>query len=304
MAKSTKKPRTTKKAGSTKKAASRPAAASNRKPAARPAGQYADVNGLHMYYEVHGRGQPLVLLHGAFSAIGSSFGKMLPGLAKGRQVIGLELQGHGRTADIDRPLSLEQFADDTAAFIRQRGQGPADVFGYSMGAAVALQVAIRHPEVVRKLVIMSVATKASGIHPGLMEGMGQMQPEMMHGSQWHAEYMRIAPHPEDFNKLFAKKTEMDRNTQHVPDEAIQAIQAPVLFVVGDSDLARPEHAVEVFRLLGGGVFGDMAGLPKSRLAILPATSHVGASERVDWVVSMVNEFLDAPMPAPAASAQG
>ena len=299
MAKSTKKPRTTKKAGSTKKAASRPAAASNRKPAARPVGQYADVNGLHMYYEVHGRGQPLVLLHGAFSAIGSSFGKMLPGLAKGRQVIGLELQAHGHTADIDRPLSLEQLADDTAAFITQRGQGPADVFGYSMGAAVALRVAIRHPEVVRKLVIMSVTTKASGIHPGLMEGMAQMQPEMMHGSQWYDEYMRIAPHSEDFNKLFAKKTEMDRNTQDVPDEVIRAIQAPVLFVVGDSDLARPEHAVEVFRLLGGGVFGDMAGLPKSRLAILPATSHVGASERVDWVVSMVNEFLDAPMPAPA-----
>jgi pimeloyl-ACP methyl ester carboxylesterase len=302
MAKSTKKPRTTKKAGSTKKAASRHAAASKRKPAARPAGQYADVNGLHMYYEVHGRGQPLVLLHGAFSAIGSSFGKMLPGLAKGRQVIGLELQAHGHTADIDRPLSLEQLADDTAAFITQRGQGPADVFGYSMGAAVALRVALRHPEVVRKLVIMSVTTKASGIHPGLMEGLGQMQPEMMHGSQWHDEYLRIAPHPEDFNKLFAKKTEMDRNTQDVPDEAIRAIQAPVLFVVGDSDLARPEHAVEVFRLLGGGVFGDMAGLPKSRLAILPATSHVGASERVDWVVSMVNEFLDAPMPAPAPAA--
>jgi pimeloyl-ACP methyl ester carboxylesterase len=247
MPKSTKKPHTTKKAGSARQAAHRQAAARQRKPAARPAGQYADVNGVHMYYEVHGRGQPLVLLHGAFSAIGSSFGKLLPGLAKGRQVIGLELQAHGHTADIDRPLSLEQLADDTAAFITQRGQGPADVFGYSMGAAVALRVAIRHPEVVRKLVIMSVTTKASGIHPGLMEGMGQMQPEMMHGSPWHDEYLRLAPHPEDFNKLFAKKTEMDRNTQDVPDEAIRAILAPVLFVVGDSDLARPEHAVEVFR---------------------------------------------------------
>jgi pimeloyl-ACP methyl ester carboxylesterase len=317
MARSTRKTRTTKKAGTAKSAASRktarrtPAARSTRKPAAKRTpkgvGGYADVNGLHMYYEVHGEGQPLVLLHGAFSAIGSSFGKMLPGLAAGgRQVIGLELQGHGRTADIDRPLSIPQLGDDTAAFITQRGQGPADVFGYSMGAAVALQVAIRHPEVVRKLVMMSVTTKGSGIHPGLMDGLGQMKPEMMYGSQWHEEYTRIAPHPEDFNKLFAKKTEMDRGTQDVPDEAVQLIQAPVLFIIGDSDLVRPEHAVEVFRLLGGGVFGDMAGLPKSRLAVLPATSHVGASMRVDWVVSMVNEFLDALMPAsaPAAPVQG
>src|SRR5262249_22147824 len=195
--------------------------ASAAKRAPKGVGGFADVNGLHMYYEVYGKGQPLVLLHGAFSAIGTSFGKMLPGLATGgRQVIGLEMQGHGRTADIDRPLSIPQFADDTAAFISQRGQGPADVFGYSLGAAVALQVAIRHPEVVRKLVIMSVTTKASGIHPGLMEGMGQMRPEMMHRSQWHDEYMRIAPHSEDFNKLFAKKTEMDQGTQDVPDEAV------------------------------------------------------------------------------------
>jgi pimeloyl-ACP methyl ester carboxylesterase len=251
-----------------------------------------------MYYETCGGSrQPLVLLHGAFSAIGSSFGKMLPGLAQGRrQVIGVEMQGHGRTADIDRPLSIAQMADDTAAFITQRGQGPADVMGYSMGGAVALQVAIRHPEVVRKLVVMSVASKGSGIHPGLMDGMGQMTPEMMYGSQWHEEYIRIAPRPEDFNTLFAKKTEMDRGLQDVPDELIRSLPMPVLLIIGDSDIARPEHAVELFRLLGGGVFGDMAGLPKSRLAVLPGTSHVGASTRVDWVVSMVNEFLDAPMP--------
>jgi pimeloyl-ACP methyl ester carboxylesterase len=194
-------------------------------------------------------------------------------------------------------------ADDTAALIAQRVQGQADVFGYSLGGAVALQVALRHPEVVRKLVLLSAATKGSGIHPGLMQGLGEMKPEMMYGSPWHEEYTRIAPHPENFNRLFAKKTEMDRGMQDVPDEAIQAIQAPVLLIIGDSDLARPEHAVELFRLLGGGVFGDVAGLPKSRLAVLPGTTHVGAADRADWVVSMVNEFLDAPMPArePAAA---
>jgi pimeloyl-ACP methyl ester carboxylesterase len=137
------------------------------------AGRYADVNGLRIYYETFGgSGQPLVLLHGAFSAIGTSFGKMLPGLAQGgRQVIGVEMQGHGRTADIDRPLSIAQMADDTAALITQLGLGKADLFGYSLGGAVALQVALRHPEVVRKLVLLSVATKASGIHPGLMAGL-------------------------------------------------------------------------------------------------------------------------------------
>lgn len=259
-------------------------------------GEYVQVNGLNMYYEIHGKGQPLVLLHGAFSAIGTSFGAVLPELAKTRQVVAFELQAHGRTADIDRPLSIEQMADDVAAAIRELEIKPADVWGYSMGGSVALHVAVRHPDVVRKLVLASVTYKLSGVHPGLMDGLGEMTPEMMHGSPWHEEYMRIAPHPEDFAKLFAKKTEMDRGLKDLPDEAISAIQAPTLLIIGDSDLVRPEHAVEMFRLLGGGVFGDMPpGLPKSQLAILPGTSHVSLAYRADWLVSMVEAFLDAPM---------
>jgi pimeloyl-ACP methyl ester carboxylesterase len=128
------------------------------------------VNGLEMYYEIHGTGQPLVLLHGAFSAVGTSFGQLLPGLAEGRQVVAFELQAHGRTADIDRPLSNEAMADDVAAAITHLGLGPADLFGYSMGAFVALLVAIRHPELVRKLVFMSATYSLSGVHPGLMDG--------------------------------------------------------------------------------------------------------------------------------------
>ncbi len=260
-------------------------------------GSYATVNGLKMYYEIHGTGQPLVLLHGAFSAIGTSFGALLPDLAKTRQVIAFELQAHGRTADIDRPLSLEQMADDTAAALQQLGIKQADFFGYSMGAFVALHVAIRHPDVVRKLVLASVAYNLSGVHPGLMEGMAEMKPEMMFGSPWHEEYMRIAPHPEDFAKLFAKKTQMDRGIQDLPAETIRAIKAPTLLIIGDSDLVRPEHAVEMFRLLGGGVFGDTpAGLPNSQLAILPGTSHVTVVQRADWLLSMITAFLDAPMP--------
>ncbi len=241
---------------------------------------YVAVNGLEMYYEIRGKGKPLVLLHGAFSAIGTSFGKLLPELAKTRQVIAFELQAHGHTADIDRPLSLEGMADDTAAAIKQLGIEPADLLGYSMGAGVALRVVIRHPEgVVRKLILASITYTMSGIHPGLMEGLGNMTPEMMHGSPWHEEYMQIAPHPEDFAKLFAKKTEMDRQTRDLPAENIRSIKSPTLLIAGDFDLVRPEHAVEMFRLLGGGVFGDTpAGLPNSQLAILPGTSACVACE--------------------------
>ena len=258
---------------------------------------YVAVNGLEMYYEIHGKGKPLVLVHGAFSAIGTSFGRLLPELARTRQVIALELQAHGHTADIDRPLSLEGMADDTAAAIKQLGIEPTDLLGYSMGAGVALRVVIRHPEVVRKLVLASVTYTMSGIHPGLMEGLGNMTPEMMHGSPWHEEYMQIAPHPENFAKLFAKKTEMDRQTRDLPAESIKAIKAPTLLIAGDSDLVRPEHAVEMFRLLGGGVFGDTpAGLPNSQLAILPGTSHVSLASRTELLIPMINSFLDTPMP--------
>ena len=277
---------------------------------------YAPVNGLQMYYEIHGEatpGQPpLVLLHGAFSAIGTSFGAealafapnrrldskpLLPELAKSRQVIGVELQAHGRTADIDRPMSLEAMADDVAALLEYLSIPQADILGYSMGAAVALRLTLRHPEVVRKLVFMAATYTLSGVHPGLMEGLGEMKAEMMHGSPWHEEYMRIAARPEDFARLFAKKTQMDQQTQDIPAEAIQAMEAPTLLIIGDSDLVRPEHAVEMFRLLGGGVFGDTpAGLPTSQLAILPGTSHVTLATRTDLLLAIIPPFLDAPMP--------
>ena len=181
-------------------------------------GSYVSVNGLSMYYEIHGEGQPLVLLHGAFSAIGTSFGKILPGLAQARRVIAFELQGHGRTADIDRPLTLEGMADDVAAALPQLGIEEADVLGYSSGGSVALHFALRHPEMLRKLILMSVSYNLGGLHPGLMEGMGEMKPEMMYGSPWHDEYMRLAPRPEDFNRLFEKKTQMDKQIKELKEQ--------------------------------------------------------------------------------------
>ncbi|GAB4436296.1 MAG: alpha/beta hydrolase [Anaerolineae bacterium] len=260
-------------------------------------GQYVNVNGLKMYYEIHGEGQPLVLLHGAFSAIGTSFGKLLPELAKTRQVIAFELQGHGHTADIDRPLSYEQMADDTAAALQQLGIEKADFFGYSMGSAVVLQVAIRHPELVRKLVFASVSYKLDGLHPGLMDGLQQMTPNMMYGSPWHEEYKQIAPRPEDFDTLFTKVMQMDKDLKDIPDETIAAIQAPALFIIGDSDIVRPEHAVEMFRLFGGGIMGDTPeGPPDSQLAILPGTTHVTLVDRTDLLLPIIPSFLDKPMP--------
>lgn len=255
---------------------------------------YLPVNGLEMYYEIHGEGRPLVLLHGAFSAIGTSFGALLPGLAATRQVIGFDLQAHGRTADIERPLSLEAMADDVAAAIRHLGHERADLFGYSMGAGVALRVAIRHPEVVRKLVLAAAGYSMAGLHPGLMEGLGEMKPEMLHGTPWHDEYMQIAPRPEDFDRLFAKKGQMDAATEDLTAEAVRGIKAPALLIIGDSDIVRPEHAVEMFRLFGGGVMGDTpAGLPDSQLAILPGTSHVSLVYRADLLLPMIPPFLDA-----------
>src|SRR6266700_4282915 len=254
-------------------------------------GRYADVHGLKMYYEIHGEGHPLVLLHGAFSATGTSFGKLLPHLARERQVIAVEMQGHGHTADIDRPLRYEQLADDIAALLTQIGLEQADLFGWSLGAGVALQTAIRHPEVVRKLVLASVTYNHGGLYPELLAGIEHSKPEDLAGTPFYEEYTRIAPHPQDFPRLFAKQQQLDSEIQDWPVEAIRAIKAPTLLIIGDADVVRPEHTVELFRLLGGGVAGDLVGLPRAQLAVLPGTTHVTLVDRADWLVSMITQFL-------------
>ncbi len=257
---------------------------------------YAPVNGLNMYYEIHGEGSPLVLLHGALSAIGTSFGKLLPSLAKTRQVIAVEQQAHGHTADIDRPLTIEQMADDTASLLHHLGIGRADIFGWSMGAGIALQIAIRYPDLVVKLVVASVSYNNDGLYPAVLEGEGTLKPEDLAGTPWQEEYSRIAPHPEDWTTLIEKVKRIDQEFQGWLPEDIQSIQAPTLVIIGDSDIVRPEHAVEMFRLLGGGVAGDLAGLPRSQLAVLPGTTHVTLVERADWLLSIITVFLNAPMP--------
>jgi pimeloyl-ACP methyl ester carboxylesterase len=250
-----------------------------------------------MYYEIHGSGGvPLVLLHGGISTIDVDFGRILPGLAETRQVIAIEQQGHGHTADIDRPLSTAQMADDTAALLRRLGVEQADIFGYSVGAGIGLELGIRYSELVRKLVLATIIVDESGYYPGHLEGMASIKPEMLEGSPFADAYAAVAPNPDDFPTLLAKIVQFSQSGEGWSDEDIQKINAPTLLIAGDSDIVRPEHMVEIFKLLGGGVPGDMVGLPASRLAILPGTTHITLVHRADWLQSMVTEFLDAPMP--------
>ena len=200
-------------------------------------------------------------------------------------------------------------ADDIAALLRHLGIEEADVFGFSIGGGVALQVAIRHPEVVRKLVVASVSYTSDGMHPELLEMTPSITPESFAGSPIEEEYLRTAPNPDDFPTLVAKLKQLDMEPFAWSQEDIRGIAAPTLLIIGDSDAIRLEHAVEMFKLLGGGVMGDLAGLPKSQLAVLPGTVHFIPSgsavlDRADWLVAMIGGFLDAPMAETERAAEG
>ena len=268
-------------------------------------GGYAPVNGLEMYYETRGTGRPLVVLHGAYMTV-DAMGELVPRLAETRRVISVELQGHGRTADVaDRPITYEGMADDTAALLGHLGVEGADVFGFSMGGGVALQLAIRHPRVVRKLVVASASYTSDGTQPELHEMAPSITPEMFAGSPIEAAYLEVAPNPGDFPVLVEKLKRLDMTPFDWGAENVRGIESPTMIVVGDADAVRLEHAVEMFRLLGGGAMGDLAGLPEHRLAVLPGTTHFippgsGLLDRADWLVPMIERFLDAPEAEPPA----
>jgi pimeloyl-ACP methyl ester carboxylesterase len=255
---------------------------------------YASINGLDMYYEEHGAGDgvPLILIHGALSGIGTSFGTILPFLAKTRRVLAVELQAHGHTGDIDRDLTVENFAADVVALLDHLGIDRADVFGWSMGAAVALRLGTDHADRVGRPVLASVTVDLAGLYPGLLDGIADLRPEHLHGSEFHDEYLRTAPDPAGFGTLVAKVKRLDGDLPEWSADQIRGIAAPVMIVLADSDIVRPEHAVEMFRLLGGGVPGDLTGLPRCRLAILPGTTHTSIPQRADWLAPMIDEFLD------------
>ena len=262
---------------------------------------YAPVNDLRMYYEVHGDGPPLILLHGAYMTA-EMMGPLAAGLAEHRRVIVPELQAHGRTGDVDRPLSYEQMADDSAALLRHLEIEQADVAGYSMGGGAGLQLAIRHPELVRRLVVVSAGYRYDAMPAEAIAMFPSITPEMFAGSPMETEYQRLAPRPEDFPVLVEKLKTLDTTDFAWPDEDIRGIAAPMLIVIGDSDGVRLEHALEMFGLRGGGVMGDLSGMPESQLAVLPGTSHFippgsGMLDRTEWLLAMIPPFLDPP-PAP------
>jgi pimeloyl-ACP methyl ester carboxylesterase len=257
---------------------------------------YAPVNGLQMYYEIHGSGGvPLVILHGAFGTV-DMFGPLVPALAETRQVITVEMQGHGRTADVDRPLTYEQLADDVAALVQYVDIEQVDVFGYSMGGFTAQQVAIRHPDLVRKLVVASASFNREGVYPEVWEGIEALTPALFEGSPPQTEYARLAPNPENWPTLIEKVKELEREFVGWPAEDVAAIKSPTLLIMGDADIVRLDHAAEMIQLLGGGVPGDFGGLPNDQLAVLPGTNHVGVMLRTDWLLPMITQFFDAPMP--------
>lgn len=263
---------------------------------------YAPVNGLQLYYEIHGRatGTPLLLIHGSFMSTGQ-WGPFLPALARHRQVIVYDLQAHGRTADIDRPLVFETLADDAAALLGHLGIAKADVVGHSLGGGVALQVPIRHPGVVRTLVSMSAPCRRNGFQPEFLS-QGPVSPEDFAGSQIEKVYLEVAPRPQDFPILVAKINELDaRDFDWTAD--LGTITAPTMLVISDADIVPIEHAAEMLRLLGGGGWGDVLGIPNARLAVPPGTSHfmpfgVGMLDRYQWLVPLITHFQDNPNPIP------
>lgn len=253
-------------------------------------GARAEVNGMRMYYEVSGSGDPLIVLHGAYMNI-PTMGEIIPKLAKTHRVYALELQGHGRTTDLDRPITYQNLADDVAAFMDSVGLKKADVFGYSMGAVTGLQLAIRHPEKVDRLIAASVAYDAKGWQPAFQELVPQMTPQMLAGSPFEAEYKKLSPTPNGFARLSEKLIQLEREPM-AWEADVKGLKAPILIITSDADVVTLEHSVSLFRLLGGGEMGEMGvPLPNSRLAVLPATSHTAIITQADLLHAFIEPFL-------------
>jgi pimeloyl-ACP methyl ester carboxylesterase len=249
-------------------------------------GHYATVNGLKMYYEIHGSGRPLVLLHGGGSTITSTFGRILPELAKKHQVIAVELQAHGHTPDIDRPLSFEQDADDVATLLKQLTIEKADLMGFSNGGTTCLQIALRHPERVNKLVLASATYKRDGMQPGFWEGMRNASLEDMPGPLKQA-YLEANPDPEGLQAMFNRDVARMVAFNDIRDADIQAIQAPALVINGHAEAVRAEHALALAH-----------ALPHGKLAILPGghgeyIGEICAADKEDGTLAFVTAMIEA-----------
>ena len=263
------------------------------------AGQYADVNGIHLYYETHGTGRPIVLLHGGLGS-GEMFGPLLPALAAGHLVIVPDLQGHGRTADIDRPIDVRLMGDDIAALIGHLGLGQPDVVGYSLGGGVAFFTAARHPEAVRKLVMVSTNIRRDAIYPDMLAQQLQVGPaaaEFLKDTPMYQGYQRVAPRPGDFPQLLGKMGESMAKDFDFSDE-VRGLKVPTLFACADADMFPPSHAVEVFELLDGGQrdggwMGEGRPAGGHALAIVPGVTHYDVCTSPALAAAVLS-FIDAP----------
>jgi pimeloyl-ACP methyl ester carboxylesterase len=258
-----------------------------------PTTGYAPVNGLNMYYEVHGSGDPVVLLHGSFMTITNNWTGWIGELSKTRKVIAVEMQGHGRTVDIKREFSYEHLADDVAALVDYLKIPSADLIGYSMGGGVAMQCAIRHPEKVRKVVSISAVFRHDGLVKEALDAFPQLTAETFKGSAIETEYKKLSPTPDEFPNFVKRVIAMALKPYDFGADKLKATKAPMFFIHGDADGVRLEHISEMFRLKGGEIHGDLRPRSASRLAILPDTTHITLMDRMPVIVPMVNDFLDA-----------
>ncbi|HWI32606.1 MAG TPA: alpha/beta fold hydrolase [Microbacterium sp.] len=259
---------------------------------------YAPINGLHLYYEIHGAGgTPLVLLHGGLFDIDLQFAPLLPSFSAGRQVVALDFQGHGRTNDIDRPLSSAGLASDVVGLLDHLSIARADVFGFSVGGAVALDLAINHPERVNKLIVSSVSFAQSGLRGQNAETVAAMTVDMIAGTPMEQAYLAKSPHP-DREHLQGLLDKLGATYEHGfedwSEDEIRSIAAPTLITVGDCDMVTLDHAVRFLKLRGGDVNGDFDGVPASQLAVFPGTTHFFGLSRTNLVSDVVLTFLDAP----------
>jgi len=260
----------------------------------KPTTGYAPVNGLKMYYEIHGSGEPVVLLHGAFMAISGDWNDWISELAKTRKVIAVEMQGHGRTADIGRDITYENLSDDVAGLLDYLKIERADIIGYSLGGGVAMECAIRHPEKVRKVVSISAPIRRDGWVKEANDFWPNFKWEIFKGTPMEAEYKRLSPTPDKFPDFVNHIKAMALRPYDFGADNLKATKAPMFFIHGDADGVRLDHIAEMYRLKGGGnIHGDMQTRSESRLAILPDTTHVTLMNRMTIIVPMVNDFLDA-----------
>jgi pimeloyl-ACP methyl ester carboxylesterase len=251
---------------------------------------YAPINGLSMYFEIRGQGRPLILLNGGFGLV-EQWGELAAQLAATRQVIALEFQGHGRTADVDRPFSFEQFADDVAGLMDYLGFASADVLGYSLGGLVAIQTALRHPQRVRKLIVVSAPYHEYGWYDSEREGIRQVTGEALLGSPMHAAYAQVAPDPERFGILAEKTRDLLLSGFNWTID-LTTLAIPVLIVAGDADNMPLAHPLTFFALFGGGISNTGAGeRSPAQLAIVPGTHHYVILTRVAILVPAITSFL-------------